>query len=126
MLSKFGVELKSAIIVVEDNGEDYVGHRSKKDGERQNPSLWEIFKFLLTTYSLADSLTLTVSNLTFNGNELDISPVKQSALSHFPLQHFPPATSNFSSFTLLASMVAVFSLSLTFSETWQGMIMVKI
>ena len=37
MLSKFGVELKSAIIVVEDNGEDYVGHRSKKDGERQNP-----------------------------------------------------------------------------------------
>ena len=39
MLSKFGAELKSAVIVVEDNGEDYVGHHSKKDGERQNPSL---------------------------------------------------------------------------------------
>ena len=39
MKSKFGVELKSAIIVVEDDGEDYIGHHSKKDGERQDPSL---------------------------------------------------------------------------------------
>ena len=32
-------ELKSAIDVVEVNGEDCVGHHSNKDGERQDPSL---------------------------------------------------------------------------------------
>ena len=28
-------KLKSAIFVVEDNGEDCVGHHSKQDGEKQ-------------------------------------------------------------------------------------------
>ena len=32
-------ELNSAIVVVEDNGEDCIGHYSKKDGKRQDPSL---------------------------------------------------------------------------------------
>ena len=32
-------ELKSAMDVVEVNGEDCVGHHSKKDGVRQDPSL---------------------------------------------------------------------------------------
>ena len=33
---------KSAICVVEDNSEDCVSHHCKKDGERQDPSLWDI------------------------------------------------------------------------------------
>ena len=32
-------KLKSAIFVVVDNGEDCVGHHSKKHGERQDPIL---------------------------------------------------------------------------------------
>ena len=38
-------KLKSAIfvVVVEDNGEDCVGHHSKKDDDRQDPILWVIF-----------------------------------------------------------------------------------
>ena len=32
-------QMRSAIIVVEDNGEDCVGHHSKKDGKRQDPGL---------------------------------------------------------------------------------------
>ena len=32
-------EVKSAMIVVEGNGEDYIGQRSKKYGARQDPSL---------------------------------------------------------------------------------------
>ena len=35
-------ELKSAIVVVEDNGEDCVGDHRKKYGKRQDPSLWDI------------------------------------------------------------------------------------
>ena len=45
MLAKFGVELKSSITVVVDNGKDCIGHHSKKDGEWQDPILWEIFEF---------------------------------------------------------------------------------
>ena len=33
-------KMGSAIIVVEDNCEHSIGHNSKKDDERQNPSLW--------------------------------------------------------------------------------------
>ena len=61
---------------------------------------------------------LIVGNMTFNGKKLSISPVKLSTLSHFPLLHLPSPTS----FTLLASTVALCSLSSGFSKTWQGMI----
>ena len=38
-LEKLIILLKSAIIVVEDNGKDCVDPHSKEDGERQDPSL---------------------------------------------------------------------------------------
>ena len=60
---------KSIITVVEGNGLDCIGQRSKKDDERQDPSLWEIFNFLLK----ADSLTLPVAKMAFIGKQLNIS-----------------------------------------------------
>ena len=71
---------------------------------------------------LADSLASLVTNMTLIGNWLNISPVTLSALSQKPLQHFPPATSRFSSFALLSSTVAIPSLCSAFSKIWQGMI----
>ena len=117
-------EVKSAINVVEDSGEDCVGHQSKKYSRRQDPSLWDIFQYWLwNNIFLADSSTLIVLNMIFIGNWLNISPVTLSALSQKPLQHFPPATSfRSSSFTLLASTIALFSLISAFSKIWKGMI----
>ena len=118
-------QMKSGIIVVEDNGKDCVGHDSNKDGERQDPGLWEIFQFWLwNNIFLSDSSVLKVTNMMFIGNWLNISPVTLSALSQKPLQHFPPATSRFSSFALLASTVALFSLPSAFFKAWKGMIYV--
>ena len=34
-------EMRSAIIVVEGNGDDCIGHHSKKNSWRQDPNLWE-------------------------------------------------------------------------------------
>ena len=118
-------ELKSAIFVVEDNGKGCVGDNSKKDDKRQDPGLWNIFEFWLwNNIFLADSSVLIVRNMTFIGNCLNISPITLSAFSQKPLQHFPLATSWFSSFTLLASTVALFSLPSAFSKTWKGVIYV--
>ena len=59
------------------------------------------------------------------GRLLKISPVKQSTLSHFPLQHFPPAISSSSSFTFLSSTTALLSLSSAFFKTLQGSIICR-
>ena len=53
------------------------------------------------------------------GGQLNISPVMLSALCNFPLKHFPPATSRFSSFTFLTPTVAIPSLPSAFSKTLQ-------
>ena len=54
--------MKLAIIVVEDNGKDGVGHRSNKDGERQDPSLW---KYLNIFFQNNIFSALIVTNTTF-------------------------------------------------------------
>ena len=109
-------EVKSDIVVVEGNGEECIGHTSKKYGGRQDPILWEIFQFWLQN----DIFTaLIVTNTTFIGERSNISPVTLSALSQKPLKHFPPATSSFSSFTFLASRVAIPSVPSAFSKTLQ-------
>ena len=62
-------ELKSVIVVVEDNGEDCIGHHNKKDGERQDPRLWEIFLIALEQQFTADWLALIIKdNMTFIGD----------------------------------------------------------
>ena len=44
------LKLRSAVTVVVVNGQDCIAHHSRKHGERQDPSLWEIFIFCLMTY----------------------------------------------------------------------------
>ena len=83
---------KSIITVVEGNGLDCIGQRSKKDGERQDPSLWEIFQFLLKTHSQLIPWLCRLQR--WPSLELNISPVRQSPILHFCLQHIPPATSD--------------------------------
>ena len=108
---------KSTITVVEGNGLDHIGQRSKKDGERQDPSLWEIFQFLLKTHSQLipwlcqlqrwPSLESNwISHEIFNCFPM-ISPVRQSRILHLCLQHVPPATSRFSAALLSSSWLFV-------------------
>ena len=65
---------KSAIYVVEANGEDCVAHHAKKGDEGQDPSLWRRkVTFRSDAYSKA-------TNMTFHEKQIDMSPVLSSIL----------------------------------------------
>ena len=104
----------SAIIVVEDNGKDSIGQHSKKDDDRQDPSLWRR-KVLFWQLQIGPM---------YHGKWVGSSPVISRFCRKMFFQHLSPATTRLSSssFTLIVSMVAIFSLHSAFLKTWQGRI----
>ena len=102
----------SVIIVVEDDSEQSIGQHSKKDDDRQDPSLWR-----RKVHSLTDP------NMTCHGKWVKSLPVIWRLCWKIFFQHLAPATSRLSSsFTLLLSMVPTLSLLSALLKTWQGWI----
>ena len=126
------IDTKSAIIVVEDDCTDSVGNHSEKDGNGQNPSLWKFWIKGEHFYVIPKHGELSIKPSTEYSmwyakqhedvfvRQLNSSPVTERIPSQIFFQHFPPLATCF--FTLLASIIVIFSLSWSFFKSWWGII----
>ena len=77
---------KSIITVVEGNGLDHIGQRSQKDGERQDPSLWETCQFWIENNILT---CLDICKYELHWKSMEYLTCKFKTTLPFPSPAFP-------------------------------------